>query len=800
MSAAPRARGYLLWVKIWRDTVALGSTSIALLLLMTIGVGLYVLFDECRLNLVYSYEEFYSANRFANATVLVDTAPESLVNTAKTLPGVTAAAGRAVKDGTIILRDRPRRRVSGRFIGIESTSRPTINNVHVNRGRYLSSRSDCLVEQMFFTAHHLKLGDILTASYLGRQQSFRIVGSVSSPEYLYPAPSKESQFASPTGFGVVWIDQDAAREWLGLGGRITELHVLCDPTATPQVLDILKSLGERYGLRSWWDQPGQPSNRLLQLDLQGFVAMSIFLPALFMFAAGLSLYSSLSRIVRLQTTIVGFLRAAGYSSREVLWHYVLQGGLLTVSGALPGAIAGHFASIWMTSNYARVINLPVSYSPIHVDVIAQGLIAATMIGVISAWLPARAAAATAPAVAMRGDRQEEANPEALSWLTALTARLPILMRISMRALVRRPSRTMFAVGGLVCGTAMLLSTLGLYTGVMSWIDEYLYGTRQYELDVGFIAEEGQELADAVAQMPGVTSVTKTCTAPVYLTGPRGTTTVQMTGIEQGQRAMKLVDVRGRPPRIEVGEVMINKKMAERIGVERGDPVTVQWAYSRRARQIDAVMVVGEVLDSSLGTAAFAEYHDFRRKIVAKIGPEAAYGAMIACPPEMSQALRRQLERNDLVGGISSTKDIADEIDASMGMTYVFVGILLLFGAVLAGAVLHSVASVGILERLRELATLRSLGFSARVTTWIAAVEMYAMAAAGLCFGLPLGYWLNVQFMRLYETENTSFNGRLPLWAYVMVVAIVFSLVAVSMRGGLQRLKTMDLAQATKARE
>lgn len=790
----------LLWLKVWRDTVALGSTTLALQLLMGIGVGLFVVLAECRVNLIESYESFYAAHRFAAATVLLDTAPESLVNTARRIPGVTAATGRAVKDGTIILRDRPRRRVSGRFIGIASGSRPEINDLHINRGRYLSSRGDCLVEQQFFRVNELQLGDTLTASYLGRQHDFRVVGSVSSPEYLYPAPSKESQFASPTSFGVVFIDQDVAREWLGLGGQITELHVLCEPGSVANALEILKATGERYGLRSWWDQAGQPSNRLLQLDLQGFMAMSIFLPMLFMFASGLSLYSSLSRIVRLQTTIVGFLRASGVSAKQVLWHYMLQGGLVAGAGALPGAVIGHWVSIWLTTKYAAVINLPGCTAPVRLDLWVNGITSAMVIGILSALLPARTAAATAPAVAMRGDRQDEAHANSLSWVAALTARLPILTRIAVRALVRRPSRTLFAVGGLICGTAVLLSTLGLYTGVNSWIDEYLYGTRRYELDVGFIAEGGQSLAEAVGSMPGVYSVTRTCSAPVYLYGPRGTTTVQMTGIERGQQAMTLKDMAGRAPQIEVGEVMINHKMATRIGVEEGDPVRVQWAYSRRSRQIDAVMRVGAVLDSSLGTAAFAEYHDFKRQILSRIGPEAAYGAMIACSGERGQELRRQLERNDLVSGISSTKDIADEIDASMGMTYLFVGILLAFGAVLAGAVLHSVASVGILERLRELATLRSLGFTARATTYIAAVEMYAMAALALVFGLPLGTWLNDQYLALYETENTSFSGELPRWAYFVVVGIVLALVAFSMRSGLQRLRTMDLAQATKARE
>ncbi|NUP99402.1 MAG: hypothetical protein HUU35_06065, partial [Armatimonadetes bacterium] len=361
----PRSTRALLALKIWRDALALGSTSLALVILMLVGTGLYVVFTESRLNLELSYRTFYQQHRFADATVLVDTAPESLVNTARLIPGVREAIGRAVKDGTIILRDRPRRRVTGRFIGTSALERPPINDVELVRGRYLSSRDDCLLEQQFATVHNLEIGDLITASYLGRRRDFRLVGVVASPEYLYPAPSKEAAWASPQWFGVCWIDQDAARQWLGLGGSITELHVLCDPGTADRALEILKALGERYGLRSWWNQAEQPSNHLLATDLQGFTALSIMFPAMFMFAAGLSLYSSLTRIGRLQTGVVGFLRASGFSSRQVLWHYVAQGGLLALAGAAPGALIGHLLSVWTTTKYAGALHLPLVLTPPH---------------------------------------------------------------------------------------------------------------------------------------------------------------------------------------------------------------------------------------------------------------------------------------------------------------------------------------------------------------------------------------------------------------------------------------------------
>ncbi|NUP99778.1 MAG: ABC transporter permease, partial [Armatimonadetes bacterium] len=312
--------------------------------------------------------------------------------------------------------------------------------------------------------------------------------------------------------------------------------------------------------------------------------------------------------------------------------------------------------------------------------------------------------------------------------------------------------------------------------------------------------EGESLANAVAQVPGVEQVVKNCRATIRLRSPHDSVSVDLLAVEPNQRLMALRDVHGRVPDTRPGEIWIPSKMAARLRLEKGDPVRVEWAYSSRARHIKTTMRVGGLLDPTLGGMAMGDYQDMRRRLIERIYPDGGYGCMIRCTPQLGFALRRQLERSELVAAVASIGEARDEVEASLGVTIIFVSIMLGFGAVLSWAVLHSVASVGILERMRELATLRSLGFSARATTVAAAVEMYLMALLALVFGLPLGTWLNTQYLSVYETETTSFRSEMPLWAYLMVTAMVLGMVALSLRAGLNRLRTMDLAQATKARE
>ena len=789
----------LLMLKVWRDAVALGSTSLSLIILVLLGTALFVTLGQARINLEQSYKQFYRATHFADATIWVDGAPDSLLETVRLIPGVREVMGRQVKDGTLLLRGRPRRQVTGRFVGIPTTGRSPINDLTVVRGRYATNRNECMLEQLFARENNLHPGDRITGSYRGRKHDFLIVGIAASPEYLYPVPSKEASFVSPQTFGVCWIDEDEARQWLGLGNLVTEIHVLCEPGTAEQALLILRSLGERYGLRTYWTQAEQPSNHLLSLDIQGFAVLSIIFPLLFMLAAALSLYSALTRIVRLQTGIVGFLRASGFSRSQVLWHYIVEAGLVVVAGAVPGLIIGHLLAQALVELYQRELNLPVAITSPQLDIMFAALCIAAIVAGIAAWLPARRAAQTSPAIAMRGVESGGAVPVA-SWVMAFSGRLSVLARIPARGLLSKPSRTVFAIGGLASGASLLVVSLGMWAAINATLDELFSTIYRYELDVAFVSPAGKTLAEATSSLPGVAAVNHTCTTVVKARSLHAEQSLTLMGVERGQSALFMPKVGGGVAAIDPGDFWLPKATARRLRVEPGDPLYLEWAFSSRQKRVRTVVRVRGLLDINFGGVIYGEYWDVRRRMADLVYPESGYGAQILTSRATGEALQRRFERSELTAAVTNISEIRDQVNESMKITVLFVGVLVIFSSTLAGAVLHSVASVGIIERLRELATLRSLGFSARQTGWIAAVEIYSMATVGLLLGIPLGIWMNAKFLAVYNTETFNFEPALPAWIFLVTIGIVYSLVALSLHNGLVRLRTMDLAQATKAQE
>jgi putative ABC transport system permease protein len=790
--------------KLWADTRALARQAISLLILVGLGVTLFIGLFQAYQNISGTYNHIYQRTRMADVSVLFERAPESLVDAARVIPHVREAMGRIVGDGSIIQRGRDRERVLGRFVGVPRASRPVMNDIWILEGRYIADAHEAVLEQQFARQNNYAIGDRIKCRYATSEREFTVVGFATSPEYIYPVPSQHTMFVARGTFGVLFLDEDRARQWLGLGRQITEIHCTVAPGYEEQVLEKLEGLADSYGVEFAYTQQFQPSVRLLYLDQMALAQLSIFFPILFLSSAGLSLYGALARIVRLQVSVIGMLKASGFSDRHILTQHVMQGVLIGLGGAIPGAALGHLMSVGVSKMYGSSLMLPLVMSFVRWDTVLVGLAIATGTGLVAAYLPARMAARLHPAVAMRGDLESQGEAHRRQSrrqrLVELTRFVRVAYRIPLRGIVRRASRTFLAVAGIAGGASIMITTLGMYVATMDAIDEYVTGSRKYEIDVQLTHPAGAELAQAMAAIPGGRAASLNVTVPVRVRTSWGEGELMMTGVQRGQRLLRVRTVGDEPMVVEAGKLWLPKRFADRLRAEPGSPVHVEWVKSSRRRRLEQTMEVAGILDTAMGNSAYGEYRDIRRFVGDRVFPQSSYGAYVDVAPARAEAFKHRLEQSDFAALVSTQEDVRREIDEQMATLWVFIGILMIFGSVLAGSAIHSTASVSLLERTRELATLCSIGFSARFASWLAGLELCFLAIVGLVVGIPLGSVLNTLFLKSFETENMAFRAILPLWVHATTVAVVFVLLVFSAYVGMRRLRAMDLSQATKAHE
>ncbi|MBD3175051.1 MAG: FtsX-like permease family protein, partial [Armatimonadia bacterium] len=641
-------------------------------------------------------------------------------------------------------------------------------------------------------------GDRIECRYQSRRREFVVAGLVTTPEYLMLTPDRFTMFVDPETFGVVFLDSERAGEWLGTGRSISEIHTLVDPGHKEEVREKLHGLCSSYGVDTSFTQEEQPSVKLLRMDQEGLRSMSVFFPILFLGASGLFLYVALSRIVRLQVRVIGTLRALGLSSRQVLLQYLVQALLMTQAGAIPGAIVGHFLTLGMGEMYVQYLKLPFVLSDVRWDTILAGLAMAAGTGMASAWIPARMAARLSPAVAMRGDVEGEGSLRGafLRW----TQRVRVMYRIPLRGLLRKPSRTLLAMAGIAGGAMIIILTLGQFVAFGTAMEEYLGESRSYQLDVAFVMPGREEVATGAAGMDGVHAVSKSLSLPVSVRSNWGEAELMLTGLERGQRLQRIKAKGGGWVEVSPGEIWLPEKIAQRLRVDVGDPLHVEWAKASRARPVDAYFTLGGISQAAMGGAAYGEYDDIDRSLGEHAYPYTGYAVQIDCDPDVAPRLKRMLERSEYVGGVVTSAEIEEQIGEQTAALYGYILLLLAFGEVLAGSAIHTVATVSLIERTRELATLRSLGLSAGATAGLASIELYVMAVLGLIAGIPAGAVTNTAFIESFSTEQMSFPSTLPPWVFAATAILVLLTVSYSSWRGRKTLASMDLSQATKARE
>ena len=107
-----------------------------------------------------------------------------------------------------------------------------------------------------------------------------------------------------------------------------------------------------------------------------------------------------------------------------------------------------------------------------------------------------------------------------------------------------------------------------------------------------------------------------------------------------------------------GVIWLPRRLAERLHIEPGDPVQVEWEGSSRRLRLRREMRLAGLLDVTMGNSAYGEYKDVRRSLADRAWPESSFGALFDCARERSEAFRRRLERSDGVVAAITTADVS----------------------------------------------------------------------------------------------------------------------------------------------
>jgi putative ABC transport system permease protein len=781
--------------KLLRDLIRLWPQALAIAMVMAAGAATLILGIGAHESLSETRAAYYERNRFADVFANLTRAPNIYADEIAKIPGVAAVETRIAK---IALLDLPNvaEPASAMFVSIPDLREQKLNLLYLRSGRLPlpGDEREVVIGEPFANANKFAIGSTFEAILNGRKRALRVVGTALSPEFIYALGPAEL-LPNDQRFGIVWMREKALAAAYDLTGAFSSVHLkLTRDASEAAAIERLDALLTRYGGLGAHGRRDQTSHAFLDAELEQLKAMSRILPPVFLLVAAFLVNMTLSRLILLEREQIGLLKALGYGSMAVGWHYLEFALAIASVGIVIGLAAGTWLGFGMTRLYAEFYHFPFLVFRINpaTYVIAAGItLSAAAVGAIKAVRdvvklpPAVAMVPPAPAVYRR------LLPEAVYNVL----RIPQSLIMVTRHLMRWPIRTASSILGIALALSVLVGSLWAFGSIEFMIDVTYHRSDRQDATIRFVNERPLSALFAATKLPGVMAAEPFRSVPVKIRYGHIERRIAITGKPSGSNLSRVLGLNFEPLRMPESGIALSDALAKILHAKIGDIVEVELLERDRRR---ARLSVTAIIEGYLGLTAYMDLTAVNRLL--REGPTIS-GVHLLYDPASSDALFRRLKSTPVASFIGLQRVSLQKFRDTMAENLlIMISVYVSLGMIVAFGVVYNFARISLSEQGRELASLRVLGFHKSEVSGILLTELAILTLLAQPLGWALGYGFAYAMVQGFNSELY----RVPLvversvYAWASVVVLVSALLS-----GLivrQRIDRLDMVEVLKTRE
>jgi putative ABC transport system permease protein len=549
-----------------------------------------------------------------------------------------------------------------------------------------------------------------------------------------------------------------------------------------------------YGGRGAYGRESHPSHVRVRDEIRVLHGLSIGFPLVFLSVAAFMTNAVMSRQITLQREQIAMLKACGFSNRQIGWHYSKFALAVVVAGTVFGAIGGIALGHRLVDMYHLFFRFPELNFLLAKNVLVLAVAVSALAAFAGVWGAVRTAVQLPPAEAMRPEPPANFRP-ALAERIGLGSLLSVSLRMASRNIERRPARAILTTAALALATGILVVPSALRDGI-NYVLDYQWDLIQRQTASVSLIEPGstRALAD-FRHLPGVILAEPVRSAPVELRSANHRRRLGLTGLKADAELSRIIGESGTRITLPPEGIVLSAKLADVLGVKRGDAVNVRVLDGRRP---EFVQTVAGLSEDFAGTAAFIEIGQLNRLLGEGDRMSGAYLLVGASHwNDFLKALKETPQTSSVVIKAGIRESFRTTTAASIGLVQkIYMG----FAIVVAFGIVYNSARISLSERQRELATLRVVGFTRREVGGVLISELVILTL----FALPLGLVVGSGFATaVIHTVNTEFV-RLPVILgtsnYAFAVLVVSGASLISAVFASRRLDRLDLVSVLKARD
>ena len=533
-------------------------------------------------------------------------------------------------------------------------------------------------------------------------------------------------------------------------------------------------------------------------DTSIVAAVSVVFPVFFFLVAALVCMTTMKRMVDEQRTQIGVLKALGYGRAQIMTKYLFYSGSAALAGSVLGYGLGVTGLPWIIWEiYGMIYGFAPLEHAVLPDLAAVSFAAALLCSMGATWLSCR--------VELRRQASDLIRPKApragrrvfLEYITPLWKRLSFLHKVSARNVLRYRSRLIMMVLGIGGCTALLCTGFGVRDSIAHVADDQFNEITLYDYSVTFQDGQTSESASAYLEKYGwdpeqallvhngsVDVLAEGGSKSVYLVA---SSTGSLEGFPSLHRGGEPVAYPG------VNEVVLNAGLAESLGVLPGDSVEL-----RRGTLGSMKVTVSALCDNYVFNYAYVSPETYRSQLL----EEPEYNTLYvlahdgADPYEEGAVL---LEDED-VSTVTVNAATRERVDSMLSRLDYIVVVIVLCAAALAFIVLYNLTNININERVREIATIKVLGFYQGEVAAYVFREINILSILGSLAGLGMGKALHAFVMEQIRIDAMTFACRIAPLSYGISFAMTLLFTLAISAGMRPRLRRIDMAESLKSIE
>ena len=505
-------------------------------------------------------------------------------------------------------------------------------------------------------------------------------------------------------------------------------------------------------------------------------------PLIFFLVAALISLTTMTRMVEEERTLIGTLKALGYSKKSIAAKYLGYAVLATLTGGIFGVIIGEKILPYIIITAYKIIyrHLPDVEIPYNLYYGVLACAAALLCTVAATIFSCMKELKEQAAELMRPPAPKQGKRVFLEYIPFLWKRLNFTWKSTVRNLMRYKKRffmTIFGIGGCM---GLMLVGFGLKDSISSIVPLQYEDIQLYDGNVILQSEvamrEKQEVYEALEKNSQVVATAEDLLQKITVEHDGVSKEVYLNVPENVEKFSDFVVLQDRTTKekyqlTDKGAVL-TEKMAKELGVSAGDTVTI-----KEENEKERTVKISQICENYMGHYLYMTPAVYE----AAYGKEPEYNSIYyrteGRTTKEAESVGEEALKLDGALSVSYTTELRQQVDDMLQSLDIVIVVLIISAGMLAFVVLYNLNNINITERKRELATLKVLGFYDKEVTEYVYRENILLTLIGSVFGMLLGKILHRFIIVTVEIDSVMFGRNINTisFVYAFLLTVVFSL-------------------------